>query len=55
MHDWRMAVHYRNRAELLRGFAEEATQKDHSKALRSVAEYYDALADALERNSRIKS
>jgi len=50
-----MAVHYRNRAELLRTIAEETTQKEHSQALRKVAEFYDGLADAVERDTRAKA
>lgn len=53
--DWRMAVHYRNRAELLRTIAQEITHTEHGKALSKVAEYYESVADSLERNTRAKA
>ena len=55
MSDWRMAVHYRNRAELLRTIAEEIAQSEHSAALRRVAEFYETMADGLERETRAKA
>jgi hypothetical protein len=50
-----MAVHYRNRAEILRTIAEETTENEHSKALRKAAEYYDAMADALRLEAQVKT
>lgn len=55
MSDWRMAVHYRNRAELLRTIADEITHVDYCKTLRKVAEVYDLMADSLERDTRAKA
>lgn len=55
MSDWRMAVHYRNRAELLRTIAEEIAHREHSTALIKVAEFYDAMADSVERDTRSKA
>jgi hypothetical protein len=49
---WRQAVHYRNRAEMLRTIAEETDHGHHKAALRHVAEYYDTLAEKLERETR---
>lgn len=55
MTDWQMAVHCRNRAELLRTIAEEITHSEHSKALRKVAEFCDSMADSLERDMRAQA
>lgn len=52
MSDWRVVVHYRNRAELLRAIAKEITHKEHCKALSEAAELYDSMADGLERAAR---
>jgi len=49
---WRQAVHYRNRAELLRSIAKETNHEAHKQALRNVAGYYDALADRLEQEAK---
>jgi hypothetical protein len=54
MCDWRMAVHYRNRSRLLRTIADEP-EHDHDKAaLRNVADYYDTVAEAIEREVKDK-
>jgi hypothetical protein len=52
MDNWRQAVHYRNRAELLRTIADETEHADHRKSLQQIAKHYDAMADSLEREAR---
>jgi hypothetical protein len=52
MGDWRVAVYYRNRAEILRTIAEVTEHADHQRSLRSVAEYYEKMADSLEDEAR---
>jgi hypothetical protein len=52
MSDWRTAVHYRNRAEILRTIADEIEHDDHKLSLRKVAIHLDKLADTLEREGR---
>ena len=54
MCDWRNAVLYRNRAELLREIAMETDHVFHKQALMRVAEYYDAMAEALDCDVRQK-
>ena len=49
MGDWQRAVHYRNRAEMLRTMADETDHADHQRSLRRVAEYYEKLAASLDR------
>jgi hypothetical protein len=52
MGDWRVAVYYRNRAEMLRTIAEVTEHADHQRSLRGVADYYEKLADSLEDTAR---
>jgi hypothetical protein len=47
MGDWRDAVRYRNRAELLRTIADDTPHDDYQTALRRVAEYYEKMAASL--------
>ena len=49
---WRDAVHYRNRAELLRAVADEIDHEDHGRTLRKIAADLDKLAIALEQEAR---
>jgi len=49
---WRDAVHYRNRAMLLRAIADEIEGDDQKRALCRVAEYCEKVADALERETK---
>lgn len=55
MSDWRTAVHYRNRAEVLRAIAEEIDHDDHRLTLRKIAADLDKVAVALERDARTAS
>jgi hypothetical protein len=55
MLDWRHAVHYRNRAEMLRTIADETPREDHKRSLRRIAEYYEKLAAASEREAAKKA
>jgi hypothetical protein len=50
--DWRRAVHYRNRAEILRTIADETEHDGHKRSLRNVAEYYEKIASSLEREAK---
>jgi len=50
--NWRQAVHYRNRAQLLRAVADETPRMDHKRALLRVAEYYEKMAESLERKPK---
>lgn len=52
MSDWRSAVHYRNRAEVLRAIADELDRADHKETLTRVAMQLDEIADRLEREAR---
>jgi GTP cyclohydrolase I len=49
---WRQAVHYRNRATLLRLIAEEPPRDDHKESLRRVAQYFEEMAVSLEREAK---
>jgi len=48
MSEWRQAVHYRNRATVLRSIAADTPRDDHKLALRQIADYYDQMATTLE-------
>jgi hypothetical protein len=52
MGDWTDAVHCRNHAALLRTIADESEHDDRKSALRRAAEYYEKIADAMERDLR---
>jgi hypothetical protein len=52
MGDWTAAVHYRNRAEMLRKIADETDDSHHRQSLRRAAEYYEKMAAALEAKIR---
>ncbi|HLY05059.1 MAG TPA: hypothetical protein VKR31_04865 [Rhizomicrobium sp.] len=49
MSDWRKAVQFRNRAELLRTIADEVEQEGHREALQRIAEHFDAMAASEEQ------
>jgi hypothetical protein len=55
MDSWRQAVHYRNRAVLLRLLAEEPPRDDHKASLRRVAQYFEEMAVSLEREAKPSS
>jgi hypothetical protein len=54
MRDWRTAIYYRNRAEILRTIADVTEHADHQRSLRCVADHYDTMAAAIERDVRDK-
>jgi hypothetical protein len=51
MSNWRQAVRYRNRAEMLRTIADDVPHDDHKWSLRHMADCYEKMAAFLERDA----